>query len=114
MKQILKIADFCGTELRTRKVMENFAQTLNRENEYIFDMQGVEQISRSAADELYNITHTFQVEVIGTQPFVQKMLDAVTLGRFQPRDRHISDTPIIECPTMSSVCNFLRSNAAIV
>ena len=109
MKQILKIADLCGTELRTRQMMENFAQTLKMEDEYIFDMQGVEQISRSAADELYNIIHTFKAEVIGAQTFVQKMLDAVVLGRFKPRELHISDTPIIHCPTMSSVSKCLKA-----
>lgn len=109
MKHILKLQEQYGSELRTRLMMERLNSFLNNEDEYLLDFQGIEQISRSAADELYNITHSEKhVETIHISPFVQKMLDAVTLGRFQPRQRPAA-TPIIRCTTMQSVSNVLMA-----
>lgn len=109
MKKILNIKEYCGSELRTRQMVEHLAQTLQNDIDYLFDMSGVEQISRSAADELYTITHERHIEVINKTPFVQKMLDAVILGRFQPREKSVSETPIIHCTTMSSLSQCLMA-----
>lgn len=104
MKHILKISEICGTELRTRLMMERFAQTLNNDDEYLLDMQDVSLISRSAADELYNITlDNPKIKIIHLTPFVQKMLDAVILGRFQPRTLRPNATPVIHCPDYNSL-----------
>ena len=109
MKHILKLQEQYGSKLRTRLMMERLNSSLSSEDEYLLDFQGIEQISRSAADELYNITHSEKhVETINIGPFVQKMLDAVTLGRFQPRQRPTA-TPIIRCTTMQSVSNVLMA-----
>jgi len=103
MKQIIKMVEIYGAELRTRMMMEQFAQRLQPENSYLLDMSGVESISRSAADELYNITHDPKnVEMINLSPFVQKMIDAVILGRFQPRQLRQNQTPITYCPDVES------------
>jgi len=84
--------------------MEEFAQTLVPENEYLLDFAGVEQISRSSADELYNITIDHKsVRIINMSVFVQKMFDAVVMSRFQPRKRQPSTTEIIHCDTMEKV-----------
>lgn len=109
MKHILKLQERYGSELRTRLMMERLTSSLNNQDEYLLDFQGIEQISRSAADELYNLTHSEKhIETINISPFVQKMLDAVTLGRFQPRKRPAA-TPIIRCTTMQSLSNVLMS-----
>ena len=85
-------------------MMERLAATLQPENEYLLDMIGVEQISRSAADELYNITHrNIQVDLINLEPFVEKMLSAVTRGRFLPRQHTAGDMSIIHCATIGRV-----------
>ena len=74
-----------GRELHTRQVIERLSASLNAEDDYLLDMRGIEQISRSAADELYNLTHgAKRVNTINLKPFVEKMLSAVTLGRFLP------------------------------
>ena len=76
------------------------------ERDYISltDMAGVEQISRSAADELYNLTHSqMHVDLINLEPFVEKMLSAVTKSRFLPRQHTAGDMPIIHCATIGSV-----------
>ena len=38
-------------ELHTRQMIERLTASLNPEDSYLLDMQGVQQISRSAADE---------------------------------------------------------------
>lgn len=104
MKQIINIQEQYGAELHTHQMMERLAASLLPENEYLLDMSGIEQISRSAADELYNITHSdMHVDMINIEPFVEKMLSAVTKGRFLPRLHNAGDMPIIHCATIGSV-----------
>jgi len=104
MKQIINIQEQYGAELHTRQMMERLAASLEPTNEYLLDMSGVEQISRSAADELYNLTHSdMHVDLINLEPFVEKMLSAVTKGRFLPRHHSAGDMPIIHCATIGSV-----------
>ena len=104
MKLIINIQEQYGAELHTRQMMERLAATLQPENEYLLDMSGVEQISRSAADELYNLTHSnMRVDLINLEPFVEKMLSAVTKGRFLPRQHTAGDMPIIRCTTIGNV-----------
>lgn len=97
-----------GRELHTRQMIERLSDSLNAEDDYLLDMRGIKQISRSAADELYNLTHgSKRVEMINLEPFVEKMLSAVTLGRFLPRQRLSSDLPIVECQTIGQVTQLL-------
>ncbi len=104
MKQIINIQERYGAELHTRQMIERLAASLNPADSYLLDMQGVQQISRSAADELYNLTHsTMQVDVINLEPFVEKMISSVTRGRFLPRQRAVGDIPIIHCATIGNV-----------
>ena len=110
MKQIINIQAQYGAELHTRQMMERLAASLDPNNEYLLDMSGVEQISRSAADELYNLTHSdMHVEVINLEPFVEKMLSAVTKGRFLPREHTAGEMPIIYCATIGSVQQHLMA-----
>ena len=92
-----------GAEMHTRQLVERLSTSLKNDNDYLLDMKGVLQISRSAADELYSLTHSDKrVEIINLEPFVEKMLSAVTLGRFLPRVRPTSSTPIIDCKTIET------------
>lgn len=104
MKHVINIKERYGDELHTRQMIERLAASLNPEDSYLLDMQGVQQISRSAADELYNLTHgPMQVDVINLEPFVEKMVSAVTKGRFLPREHTAGDMPIVQCDTIGSV-----------
>lgn len=104
MKQIINMQERYGRELHTRQVIERLSASLNAADDYLLDMRGIEQISRSAADELYNLTQgAKRVDTINLKPFVEKMLSAVTLGRFLPRRRMSTDLPIIECQTIGQV-----------
>ena len=109
MKQIINIRATYGTQLHTRQMVERLAATLNHEDSYLLDMQGVEQISRSAADELYNLTHgTMHIDLINLEPFVEKMLSAVTKGRFLPR-QHTDDMPIVRCTNLDGIIRQLST-----
>ena len=78
---IINIQEKFGAELHTRQIVERLAASLNAADSYLLDMSGVMQISRSAADELYNLTHgDMSVDLINVEPFVEKMLSAVKLG----------------------------------
>lgn len=111
MKHIIKIKEQLGTELHTRQMIEQLAASLNNDDSYLLDMSGIMQVSRSAADELYNLTHGSQhVDMINIEPFVEKMLSAVTLGRFMPRTHTSNDIPIIQCQTIESVIAQLQAN----
>lgn len=104
MKLIIKVQMQYGGELHTRQMVERLTSSLSSNNSYLLDMAGVQQISRSAADELYNLIHSeISVDLINVEPFVEKMLSAVKLGRFLPRQRTKSDTPIIHCETIGNV-----------
>jgi hypothetical protein len=113
MKQVINMMEKYGKELHTRQMVERLSASMNVEDEYLLDMRGIEQISRSAADELYNLTHgPRRVEIINIEPFVEKMLSAVTLGRFLPRRRSSTDLPIIECQTIGQVTQQLTALVA--
>lgn len=107
MKYVIKLTEEFGKKLRTRQMMERLSSKLTQSDEYLFDLTGVEQISRSAADELYNIAHDYKVEIVGMTEFVHKMYDAVTRGRFMPRQHSPSGSPIVECKDMKDVERFL-------
>ena len=72
---IINIQEKFGAELHTSQMVERLAASLNVADSYLLDMSGVMQISRSAADELYNLTHSdMSVDLINVEPFVEKML----------------------------------------
>ena len=110
MKHIINMREQCGVELHTRQIIERLTASLNPEDSYLLDMQGIQQISRSAADELYNLTHsTMHVDMINLENFVEKMMSTVTKGRFMPREHTAGDMPIIQCDTVDSVLQQLAA-----
>ena len=110
MNHIIDMQERYGAELHTRQLIERLAASFNSEVSYLLDMQGVQQISRSAADELYNLTHgSMHVDVINLEPFVERMLSSVTKGRFLPRQHTAGDMPIIHCDTIGSVLRQLSA-----
>lgn len=110
MKHIIKISDKLGGEISTRLMIEDFAKTLTKEDEYLFDMSGVSFISRSAADELFNISFCdYHVVLANMESFVQKMMDVVSVSRFKPRDLKQEDVEIIHCKTIKDLSDSLLS-----
>ena len=106
-----------SSHLPLGEIREGYSTILQNTNYYpyggmtsISTGQGVQQISRSAADELYNLTHSnMHVDIINLEPFVEKMLSAVTKGRFLPRQHTAGDMPIVHCSTIRNVLQQLGS-----
>lgn len=110
MKHILRIKDILGCEVRTRMLIEKFAQTLNPEDDYLLDMDQVEFISRSATDELYNLLEERgHIILVNMSDMVQKMFDTVAIGRFNPRNLQIKDEPVTNCDDMESLSRCLKA-----
>lgn len=110
MKIVIKMVDEFGPAIHTRRTLEQLSKSLSAENEYLIDMEGVNQISRSAADELYNIQHSNnKVYIVNMSPFISRMMDVVTKGRFYPRIRMADNTERIYCTDYSSLSSLLQS-----
>lgn len=110
MKQVLLLKDKLGVEIRTRIIIERLSKELNSNTEYLFDMSGVEFISRSAADELFNlIDERGHIILVNMCSFVQKMFDAVALSRFANRNLSITDVPVTYCEDIDSLSRCLKS-----
>lgn len=107
MKHIIKISELLGTEIHTRFSLNPLKQTLNDDDEYLLDMKDVSMISRSAADELYTLSHTYKITFVHLSQFIQQMMDVVALGRFTPRDHGNLDATFIKCETVETLCTEL-------
>ena len=115
MKQIIKLSEQFGTRIHIRAQVVSFAKTLEPNNSYLLDFSGIETVSRSVADEFYTLVHSGKnVEIYNMSDFVRKMYDAVTYGRFMPRNLQYSFDEIIECPDMETLRNYLNPNSQTI
>ena len=103
MKHIIKLSDLIGSEIRTRFSLDALKAKLNENDEYLVDLENVNMISRSAADELFIITHQYKVTLVHLSQFVRQMIDVVAVGRFSPRKYDATDATFINCDTMESL-----------
>ncbi len=111
MKQIVKLSERFGARINIRAQVAAFEKTLSPDNSYLLDFSGIETVSRSVADEFYTLVHSDKhVEIYNMNDFVRKMYDAVTFGRFMPRDLQYSFDEIIECPDMETLRYNLNPN----
>ncbi len=108
MKQIVKLSERFGARINIRAQVAELEKTISPENSYLLDFSGIETVSRSVADEFYTLVHSDKhVEIYNMNDFVRKMYDAVTYGRFMPRNLQYSFDEIIECPDMETLRNIL-------
>lgn len=106
MKTII-IKDIIGAEARSRKTAKLLLEKMNDGRDFILDMNGVKFISRSFADELYNIQEVVgKIMFINTSDEVGKMLAVVKTGRSQTRQRKESDTETCTLSDMDSLFRF--------
>lgn len=76
----------------------------------VLDLSGVEFVSRSFADELYNIiTDCPTVRTEGAHGIVAPMLAAVEQGRSKPRHRERDDAEVVEAHDMDNLAHLLMS-----
>lgn len=110
MKTIIKIFEICGESVNMRESVRELSNKLSENVEYLFDMSSVVWMSRSAADELYNLTHGLtydfgHIDLINMEPDAKKMYDIVTMGRYSERDHDKDDMDMIHCKTLDDFKN---------
>ena len=96
MKQIIVIKAVAGDELRTRRMAALILPYMNED--VVLDFSGVNFMSRSFADELYNIKSKFlHLDFSNMQEQPASMYKAVSEGRSRPRVRPMaSDDGVIK------------------
>lgn len=112
MKHILEISAKIGKEIPTRKMVERLENELSHDEEYLLDMSEVTFVSRSAADEFFNLVYCdYHAVMANMEPFVKKMMDAVSVSRFNPRSYSDEKLSVIHCETMEDLKETLLTTA---
>lgn len=110
MKTIV-LKDSLGTDIRSRKnvyIIKEFMSTAG--NQITIDFQDIVFISRSFADELYdviNVYNTKSVTFANTSDDVNKMLSAVKTSRETARKRTKEQTEISYFDNIQTLSEFL-------
>lgn len=110
MKTIM-IKDIIGSEVRSRSSIKHIRKAMDgNENTFIVDMNGVDFISRSSADELYNLTlDVKEMHIINTIDTVKKMIDVVWDGRKAKRIRNKENIEIEDYSKVEDFLDFLKT-----
>ncbi|PDP58412.1 hypothetical protein [Prevotella intermedia] len=107
----IKIYEIIGNEVRSRSSIELIRNRMPcNENYFIIDMGNVDFISRSFADELYNL-HIDKKEVhfVNKSDTVEKMLDVVWKGRNTKRVRNTEEVEIEDYTNIDDFFKFLKT-----
>lgn len=108
--EVIVIKDLLGTEVRSRIPANILRKQLINNHAHIIDMKGVNFISRSFADELYNICQDYgHIRFLNKNDDVKKMMDAVWTGREKKRVRPNEDGTIENISTMKDLSKFLMT-----
>jgi hypothetical protein len=106
--EVISIKDFIGAEVRSRSNAKTLRKQLDNNHSRTVDMEGVTFISRSFADELYNISHDYgHVNFINRNNTVKSTMDAVWASRKKKRIRPNKEARVEEVSTMEDLFNFL-------
>jgi len=111
MNTIVKIAELIGTDIRLRANAIILRSAIDGvEGNIILDFAGVVFVSRSFADELYNVMGEYkEISLKNTSGIVASMIDAVKQGRNSKRVFKESNSEIKEFDDMSSLSSFLST-----
>ncbi len=112
MKQIIKLQDIFGEELYTRSRATELRSIVNNDaNDVVLDMKGIVFISRSFADEIWNLIDSMtdkkfswanQIEEVKT------MTSKVSESRNRERIRGIANANMLEFRDMDSLSSYLQ------
>ena len=106
METIIKAIDLLGSEIRSRFNAEKIRNRIDGQT--VVDFYGVKFMSRSFADELYNICHENPlVRIEGMSDFVRSMYDTVSKGRQRKRIRKEDNGEIIGFDKVENLSEFL-------
>lgn len=104
------VKDVLGTEVRSRISIAAIKQQIVKGERNIIDMTGIAFISRSFADELYNLEQDYNnVSFIGESENVGKMMKVVWEGRRRKRVRAEDPTTIKDFSSAENFLSFLQT-----
>lgn len=106
MENIIKVMDILGSDIRSRLNAERIRDRIDGQT--VVDFSGVEFMSRSFADELYNICHENPlVRIDGMSDFVRSMYNTVSDGRQRKRVRKDDQGEVLQFNNVESLSEFL-------
>lgn len=108
LMKTIEIAAAIGTDLRTRVFFRRDIEKLIRVGVPVeLDFAGVTFVSRSVADEIFNLLEDYPfVSLKGMEGNVKSMFDVVKRGRISPRCYKDVTVPSVKLSTMEEVRNF--------
>ena len=106
METIIKVIDLLGSDIRSRLNAERIRNRIDGQT--VVDFSGVKFMSRSFADELYNICNEKPlVRIEGMSDFVLSMYNAVLNGRNRKRVRKEDNGEILKFDKVENLSEFL-------
>lgn len=106
----ISIKDVVGTDVRSRISLEAVKALMTLGGEYVIDMEGVTSISRSVADELYNLQQDYgAVRFEHQTEFVKRMMNIVWEGRSKKRIREEEDVEMMDMTSIEDFSRYLLS-----
>lgn len=111
MEKVLNISVLVSTDIRSRANANIIRSVIDGvHGKIILDFSGVTFISRSFADELYNILNERDnVSLANESELVKSMLEAVSLSRKNKRVQNNNTSEIKEIDDMKSLESFLAT-----
>lgn len=103
----INVFSIFGTELRSRSNAVRIKELINCDEGTILDMDNIQFISRSFADELCNMKEDLNVKLRNVSQLVQEMLNIVDEGRKKNRVRKTDNSEIVEIEDIEGLKNFL-------
>ncbi len=104
------VKDVLGTEVRSRISITAIKQQIVKGERNIIDLTGIVFISRSFADELYNLEQDYNnVFFIGENENVGKMMKVVWEGRQKKRVRAEGHITIKDFSSTENFLSFLQT-----
>lgn len=107
----IKFKNIFGSEIRSRNAIDAIVSKMkDSQDDYIFDMDRITFISRSFADELYNLKMNYgNVMFVNRSNSVCQMMDVVWKGRQTSRVREQSYVEVEDMKKIEDFKNFLMS-----
>lgn len=111
MDKVFYISELISTDIRSRANANIIRSAIDGiESNIVLDFDGVKFISRSFADELYNVMEEHNgITLTNESDFVKSMMDAVTQGRKNKRTSFEESSEIKEIKDMKGLESFLAT-----
>ena len=112
MEKIISIEKKLGKDLRTRSFFRRDIEGLieKDDTEVMLDFSGVIFVSRSVADEIYNLLLDYpNMKIRGLAGDVDKMYNVVKNGRMRPREYPADNVRVVHLKTMKELVSFFAA-----